>query len=188
MLGLTLVVGGCDQKAGEIAALKAENDRLRNEIATLRGEPGGVKKPETVPGKPDMTLAFNDLYMQRFDDNEFRARQRLAGKTLRVTGIMDGMSGESLTIYGLGKSRNVHMTVILEKSYAPKIQNGLAALEKGVTLTVQGKFGFDRMELLDATIMDNASGIPMTTEQLQALGQVAPGDAPPSTPPTPEKQ
>ena len=98
------------------------------------------------------------------------------------------MSGESLTIYGVGKSRNVRMTVNLERSHAAKIQDGLAALEKGVTLTVQGKFGFDRMELLEATIVDNTSGTPMTTEQLQALGQIAPGDPPPAEPPLPEKQ
>lgn len=188
MLGLTLVVGGCDQKAAEIAALKAENERLRSELANLRSEASGVKKPETASGKPDMILTFNELYSQRFDDNEFRARQRLSGKTLRVTGIADGVSGESLTIYGVGKSRNVRMTVNLEKSHAAKIQDGLAALEKGVTLTVQGKFGFDRMELLEASIVDNASGNPMTTEQLQALGQVAPGGVPPSTPLPPEKQ
>ena len=188
MLVLTFAVGGCDRNAAELAALKADNDRLRAEIANLRQQAGGVKKAETVPGKPDMILGFNDLYQQRFDDNEFRARQRLSGKTLRVTGLMDGMSGESLTIYGVGKSRNVRMTVNLERSHAARIQDGLAALEKGVTLTVQGKFGFDRMELLEATIVENTSGNPMTTEQLQSLGQVAPGGPPPSEPPPAEKQ
>lgn len=187
-LALVFAAGGCDRKAGELAALKADNEHLRAELAHLREQAEGGKKTEAAPGKPDMILNFNDLYRQRFDDNEFRARQRLSGKTLRVTGIMDGMSGESLTLYGVGKSRNVRMTVNLERSHAAKIQDGLAALEKGVTLTVEGKFGFDRMELLEAAIVDSTSGTPMTTEQLQSLGQVAPADPPASEPPLPKTQ
>ena len=164
---------GCDPQSAEMAALKAENDRLRAELANLRGKPIGTIS-ESTGGKPDLILEFNELWNQRFEDNEFRARQRLADKVLRVTGILDGISRENLLLYGLGRSKNVRISVNLEKAYASKIQDGLAALERGVTLTVQGRFAYDRMELNDSMIVDKATGAPQGTEEIQSIGQTAP--------------
>jgi hypothetical protein len=178
---------GCDRSAAELATLKVENERLRKEIVNLRQNANGAKEPGASAGKPDMILEINELWKQRFEDNEFRAKQRLSDKTLRVTGILDAISSDSMSIYGLGKSRNVRMGVALEKLYAAKVQDGIAALEKGVSVTVQGKFAYDRMELTDATIVDKASGNPMTAEQLQAFGQIGPDGTPPPAP-LPENQ
>ena len=171
------MLAGCGQNAAELAALKAENERLRAELANARRISGGEKEPVSASGSPDQILSINELWRQRFEDNDFRSKLRLTDKTLRVTGILDDISRESVSIYGVGKSR-IRVSVNLDKNYAARIQTGLASLEKGVTVTVQGKFAFDRMELNESTIVDAASGTPMTTEQLQAFGQIAPGDAP----------
>lgn len=172
---------GCDPHSAEMAALKAENDRLRAELANLRGKSNGTIA-ELTGGKPDLILEFNDLWNQRFEDNEFRARQRLSDKVLRVTGILDGISGENLLLYGLGKPKNVRISVNLEKGYASKIKDGLAALERGVTLTVQGRFAYDRMELNDSMIVDKVSGAPQGTEEIQSIGLPAPVNPSPGNP------
>ena len=172
---------GCDPHSAEMAALKAENDRLRAELANLRGKSNGTIA-ELTGGKLDLILEFNDLWNQRFEDNEFRARQRLSDKVLRVTGILDGISGENLLLYGLGKPKNVRISVNLEKGYASKIKDGLAALERGVTLTVQGRFAYDRMELNDSMIVDKVSGAPQGTEEIQSIGLPAPVNPSPGNP------
>ncbi len=169
-VALACMFAGCDPHANEMAALKVENEHLRTEIANLRRKASGAKDEEPVSGKPDLILGINELWTQRFEDNEFRAKQRLAGKTLRVTGVLDGISGDNLSLYGVGKARSARIGVNLEKSYAMKVQGGLAALEKGVTLTVQGKFAYDRMELNDSVVVDKASGAQLTSEQLQTVG------------------
>lgn len=181
VLAIAAAVAGCDRNAAEMAQLKADNEHLRTELANLRRKMAGGGDAEPATGKPDLTLPINDLWTQRFEDNEFRARQRLSDKALRVTGLLDGVSGETVSLYGVGKARNVRMNVNLERSYAANIQNGLAALEKGVTITVQGKFIYDRMELSDATIVNQTTGAPLTTDQLQAFGQPAPPEAPAPT-------
>ena len=165
---LLWVLAGCDRNAAELATLKAEKERLKTELAKLQQ---GAKEPGAAMGKPDLTLALNELWTQRFDDNGFRARQRLADKVMRVTGTLDEVASERISLHEPGQTQNVRMTVNLEKQYAARVQQGLGALEKGATLTVQGKFSYDRMELSDATILDKTSGAPMTTEQLQAFVQ-----------------
>lgn len=186
-LSLASAVTGCDRNAAELVSLKADNERLRAEIANLRRKASGAKDPESAAGKPDQILSVSDLWTQRFEDHEFRARQRLSDKTLRITGILDGISGGNVLLYGVGKSRNVQVSVNLEKGYAARIEDGLDALEKGVTITVQGKLLYDRMELNDATIVDKATGAVLNTEQLQAYGQVGPNGLP-VPPPLPENQ
>ena len=184
---LASVLSGCDRNAVEMASLKADNDHLRAEIANMRRKASGAKDPEAVAGKPDQILGINELWTQRFEDNEFRARQRLTDKTLRVTGILDGISGGNLVLYGVGKSRNVQISVNLERGYANRIQDGLATLEKGVTITVQGKLMYERMELNEATVVDKTTGVVLMSEQIQAFGQIGPdGQAVP--PPLPENQ
>ena len=182
-LAVASALSGCDQNAAELATLKAENEHLRTEIASLRRKASGVKEPEVNSGKPDMILGMNELWSQRFESNEFRAKQMLSDKLLRVTGILDAISSRDISIYGLGNARNVRVVVNLEKGYASQIQEGLAVLEKGVTITVQGKFAYDRMELNEATIVDKATGTVLTSEQLQSFGQGGP-----LPPPLPENQ
>lgn len=183
-LSLASAVTGCDRNAAEHASLKADNERLRAEIANLRRKASGVKDPESAAGKPDQTLGVGELWTQRFEDNEFRARQRLSDKMLRITGILDGISGGNVLLDGVGKTRAVQISVNLEKGYAARIQDGLEALEKGVTITVQGKLLYDRMELNDATFVDKETGAVLNTEQLQALGT----NGLPAPPPLPENQ
>ena len=187
LFSMAFALPGCNRNAAELASLKADNERLRTEIANLRRKVGGGSEGETTPGKADQVLGINDLWAQRFEDNGFRARQRLTDKTLRVTGVLDAISGESLSIYGVGNSRNAQMNVNLGKNYAARIQRGLAALEKGITITVQGKFMYDRMELNEAVIVDKATGVPLSEEQLEAFGQVG-TDGKPVPPPLPENR
>lgn len=179
VLALASMLGGCNRNAAEFASLKADNERLRTEIANLRRKSSGASDSTATPGKPDGIFEIEDLWSQRFEDNSFRTRQRLADKTLRVTGQLDGVTSESVSISGLGKSRNAEVRANLDKSYAAHIQSGLGALENGVTITVQGKFIYDRMELNEAKIVDKATGTPLMTEQLESFGSVAPVGATP---------
>ena len=175
------LVTGCDRNAAELASLKTDNERLRAELANLRRKGGGEKDSESAAGKPEQILEVDELWSQRFEGG-FRARQRLSDKTLRVTGILDAISQDSLSIYGVGVSRNSQLTVTLEKNYAARIQTGLAALEKGATITVQGKFLFDRMELKEAMVVDKVSGVPLTTKDLQEFLPAGPVAAPARSP------
>ncbi len=181
-MALLPVLAGCDRHAAELATLKSENERLKTELAKLRQGSDGAKEPGAAAGKPDLTLTLIELWTQRFEENEFRAQQRLAGKLMRVTGTLDEVASDRLSLHEPGQARNVRMTINLEKQYAARVQQGLGALEKGAMLTVQGKFSYDRMELSDATIVDKTSGAPMTTQQLQAFVQLGSG-APPPPPP-----
>ena len=186
-LSVASVVTACDRNAAELASLKVDNERLRAELANLRRKGGGEKDSESATGKADQVLNVNELWSQRFEDSGFRARQKLSDKTLRVTGILDGVAQDSLSIYGVGVARNAQVTVNLDKNYAARIQAGLAALEKGVTITVQGKFMFDRMELKDATVVDKISGVPLTTKELQEFTPAVPAAAPGTPPPAENK-
>ncbi len=150
----------------------------------LRRKLSGEEEPKASSSQPDMVLEINDLWTQRFEDNEFRARQRLSGKILRVTGLLDTITGESMFLYGVGKTRDVRMTASLERVYSSKIQAGLATLEKGVTLTVQGKFVYDRVELSDALIVDKATGSVFSVDQIRAIGD--PGAISVGSPPAPK--
>ena len=93
--------------------------------------------------------------------------------------MLDDISSENLGIYGVEKSRNVRVTAHLEKGYAAQIREGLGSLEEGMTITVQGKFLYDRMELEDATIVDKATGAVLTGDQLKAFGAVKSGEVVP---------
>ena len=187
VVALAFVLTGCNKHAAEIALLKEDNERLRVEIANLRRNGLGGTEPEVNSGKPDLILGMTELWKQRFEDNEFRAKQRLAGKTLRVTGVLDEISTESVSIYGVGKARNMRMVVIFDRGFATQAAEGMGALERGVTVTVQGKFAYDRMELNGAKIVDKTSGEPMTAGQLKQFGLVGP-DGVPAPPSLPENQ
>ena len=169
---LVFTLPGCDRSAAQIAVLKAENERLKAELAQLRPKPNGSKEGENQPGKADLILDISELWSQRFEDNEFRAKQRLSGKTIRVTGLVDGVNGQTISMFGVGKvSRSVRMSANLESTHAAKIQEGLASLEKGATVTVQGKFAFDRMGLDDSTFADKETGRTLTPAEILTLAQ-----------------
>lgn len=185
-VALLFILGGCDRNASEVSTLRAENDRLRAELAQLRRKPGGAKESESQPGKPDMILGINELWTQRFEDNEFRAKQRLTDKIIRVTGLVDGVSGGTISLFGAGKSgRSVRMGVRLDPAYADRIQGGLASLEKGSSVTVQGKFAFERMGLEESTFVDKATGKTLSPEEMLALAQAGAVKSP--SPSDPEK-
>ena len=188
VLAAAFALSGCDQGAAEIAALKEENEHLRSELAQLRNKANGVKEAETPTGKADLTLGINELWTQRFEGNEFRAKQRLSDKTIRVTGLVDSISGNTVLLYGTGSAaRSVRMSVNLSSAYAAKIQDGLAELEKGLTVTMQGKLAYERMGLDESVFVDKATGKTLFDAEVRAL---APGGAANAAapPPVPEKQ
>ena len=163
---------GCDRSAPQVAALKAENEKLKAELAQLKPKPNGTKEGASQPGKADLVLDINELWSQRFEDNEFRAKQRLSGKTIRVTGLVEGVNGHTISVFGAGKvSRSVRLSVSLESTHATKMQEGLASLETGAPVTVQGKFAFDRMGLDDSLFVDKATGRTLSADEVLALAQ-----------------
>ena len=177
----------CDRNAAELAALKADNEHLRAELAQLRSKAHGAKEAETDPAKADLILTINELWSQRFEDSEFRSKQRLSGKIIRVTGFVDNVTSGSVALYGTGKaSRSVRMSVNLNSGYAAKIQEGLAELGKGITITVQGKFAYDRMGLDDSAFVDKATGKSLSDKEMRVLGQS--GSTSPLPLPAPEKK
>lgn len=184
-----LALSGCDQNAAEIEALKADNERLRTELALLRNRTNGVQETEMQAGKADLVLGINALWSQRFEDSsEFRAKQRLAGKTIRVTGVLDNLSANAVSLSGVGTvSRSVRMSANLDPAYAIRVQEGLAALEKGATVTMQGKFAYDRMGLDESVFVDKATGATLFDAELKALGEGG-TSAPPLPLPIPDKQ
>ena len=166
---------GCDQNAAELAALKADNAHLREELAQLRGKASGGKETDPDSGKPDLTLTVGELWSQRFEDSEFRSKQRLSGKTMRVTGLVENVMGGSVALYGAGKtSRSVKMSVNLNSAYAAKIQVGLAELQKGITVTVQGKFAYERMGLDESVFVDKGTGKTLSDAEIRVLGMSGP--------------
>ncbi len=166
---------GCDLHEAEIAALKADNEHLREELAQLRGKSGGTKEAGADSGKPDLILAIGELWSQRFEDSEFRSKQRLSGKTMRVTGLVENVTGGSVALYGTGKtSRSVRMSVNLSSAYAAKIQEGLAELQKGITVTVQGKFAYERMGLDESVFVNKDTGKTLSDAEIRVLGMSGP--------------
>lgn len=174
-----LVVGSaCRRTEAEYQKLVSENAYLRAEVERLsrRGleEKAEEKEGHTV-GKPDLEATIVDLWGQRFDDNEFRARQRLSGKMIRLTGSVDGVSAESVTLAGESKRfGNVRITAYLSPGYAARIRDGLAALERGTVATVQGKLTYERMILIDAMFVEQVSGRTLYSDDLLALAAGTP--------------
>lgn len=175
----------CDRHAAELAALKADNEHLKAELAQLRKANG--KETETETGKPDLILSINDLWTQRFEDIAFRSKQRLSGKLIRVTGYVDNVGGSSVALYGIGKSsRGVRMSANLNGGYAAKIAEGLGELQKGIVVTMQGKFAYERMVLDDSVFVDKTTGKALSDAEIRVLGES--GAALPAPTPDPEKQ
>jgi len=180
---LLLALPGCRRTEAEYQKLAGENAYLRTEIERLTQRQAAEKTQEkegVSPGKPDLNVTLVDLWSQRFDDNEFRARQRLSGKLIRLTGAVDGVAADSISIAGESKRfGGVHMTVNLAAGYALRIRDGLAALERRSVVTVQGKFNYERMILTEAVFVDQAGGRTLYADDLLALSAGIPlGGAP----------
>ncbi len=178
-------LSGCRRSEAEYQKLLVENEHLKAQLASLSAAASGTGQGSSQPGEPDLKLEIDELWAQRFDDNDYRAKQRLLKKTLRVTGLVENVTDSSITIYGRNKQfGSVRMNVNLDAAHALRIRNGLATLEKGVTITAQGNFLYDRMWLDNAFLVDKDSGKPLTTDDLGMISQARGTDsAPPKTAP-----
>ncbi len=185
------VLPGCRRTEAEYQKLAAENEYLRGEVERLNkrdsSEKGDPKVTTPTGDGPDLTLTVVDLFSQRFDDNEFRAKQRLSNKVIRLSGGVDAVSGDGIMIGGTSKRfGSVRIGVNLTSGYALRIKEGLAALERGTIVTVQGKFLYDRMSLSDALFVDASTGRPLYSDDLLSLAAGKPLPRPAATPkPTP---
>jgi hypothetical protein len=191
LLLLLIAVGlsGCWRTEAEYQKLVEENQYLKSEVERLnrRGAEEKAEISSKTPGDaPDMSLTIVDLWSQRFDDiNDFRAKQRLSNKTLRITGAVDGVAADAIGLVGVSKRfGNIRMAINLTPGYALRIRDGLAALEPGTVVTVQGKFLYERMILTDATIVDQTSGRALYSDDLLSLSAGIPiSKAQPNPPP-----
>lgn len=180
-IALTLLAAGsgCRRTEAEYQKLVSENAHLRGEIERLkrRGvEDKAEEKDGPLVGKPDLAATIVDLWSQRFDEiNEYRARQRLSGKLIRLTGGVDGVDAESISLAGESKRfGNVRISVHLAPGYSVRIRDGLAALERGTVVTVQGRFNYERMILTDAMFVEQVSGRTLFSDDLLALAAGTP--------------
>lgn len=164
---------GCRRTEAEYQKLVQENAHLRSEIERLSRktvEEKAEEKAGLVLGEPDLASTIVDIWSQRFDDNEFRSRQRLSDKIIRVTGAVDGVAADSISLAGASKRfGNVRMGVHLASGYALRIRDGLSALERGSTVTVQGRFNYERMILSEAMFVEQVSGRALYSDDLLAL-------------------
>ncbi len=175
---LITTLPACRRTEAEYQKLVDENAYLRAEIERLnrRGaEEKAEEKDGAAPGTPDLVATIVDLWSQRFDDNEFRSRQRLSGKLIRVTGAVDAVAADSIGVAGVSKRfGNVRITVHLADNYALRIRDGLAALERGSAVTVQGKFNYERMILTDSVFVDQVGGRTLYSDDLLSLSAGVP--------------
>ena len=171
----------CDRQTAEIQRLTDENTRLKTELERLRNpsETGSSAAPGATP---DFDLTMAELWTQRFEDSDTRARKRLADKLVRVTGRIESVRDDKVSITGTSRSAgSVRMSARLNSAYANRVEVGLASLEKGAAVTVQGRLDFDRMALNDAQFVDRTTGKALLSEDLAALS-IDGGAATPVTP------
>jgi hypothetical protein len=165
-----LALASCGRSEADYQKLLDENARLKAELAKLTAAAdqaqAGDRDGNAAPG-PNLDVNIDDLWAQRFDDNQFRSRERLADKVLRVTGQIDSTSENSLTLLGTTpKFGNFRMRVNLKDEYAQKMTTELASLEVGSTVTVQGTFIFDRNWLNDAVFVDKRTGQVLSSQRM----------------------
>ena len=133
----------------------------------------------TAPAQhADLDLTIAELWAQRFEDNQFRAKQRLDQKQIRVTGTLDSVSDRTVTLFGTGaRFGSISLLAQLDDAYIKQVMEGLAALQKGLEVTVQGRFLCDKMWLQDAAIIDRKTGKRLAAKELMALSS-SPSAAP----------
>ena len=86
-----------------------------------------------------------------------------------MTGEVGSVTARSVALSG-GVTRFgvVNLLAQLDDVYARQVQQGLASLEKGRSLTVVGRFVFDKMWLVDAILVDSKTGKPLSPEEIAA--------------------
>ncbi len=166
LVGAALMVGGCNRDSAELNELRAENDRLKMALAQARAAVVGMHDGNDTP-VADLDLSIADLWAQRFEDNQFRSKMRLDQKQIRVTGIVESVSERSVVIFGTGtRIGSVSLMAQLDEAYVTQVREGLAALQKGREITLQGRFVFEKMGLQDAAIIDRQTGWRLTSKDL----------------------
>ena len=173
---LAVMVSGliaCERVPADYEQLRAENERLKREVERLTHPFERLDR-----GSPDLTevveLSLKELWSQRFEETKLRAKMNLDQKILRVTGNVETVRDRSLALYGnTTRFGRMKMEVQLEDGYAGQVQDGLAALHRGIPVTVQGKFVYESMWLTEATFVESASGKPLSSSDLAALAESA---------------
>jgi signal transduction protein with GAF and PtsI domain len=160
------MLSGCNDESAELRDLRAENDRLKMALAQAQATAAGMHDGSDTPAA-DLDLAVADLWSQRFEDNQFRSKQRLDQKQIRVTGIVESVLERSVVIFGTGtRLGSVSMVAQLDDEYVAQVADGLAALHKGTEITLQGRFIYEKMGLQDAVIIDRQTGWRLTSKDL----------------------
>jgi hypothetical protein len=158
----------CDRNSAQIRSLEEENARLRKALEEARG--GGATAHSPVQGHADLDLTLKELWSQRFEDNQFRAKQRLDQKQVRVTGQLESVSDRSVTLFDTRTTfGSVTLLAQFDDAYIKEISEGLASLQKGMQLTVQGRFLFDKMSIDGAIFVDRATGKQLDSRDLARM-------------------
>ena len=174
----------CDQNSAQLRSLQEENARLRKALEEARGVVSTDHSP--VRGKADLDLTLKELWSQRFEEIQFRAKQRLDQKQVRVTGQVDSVSERSVTLFTTGTSFGlVTLAAQFDESYVNQVREGLASLQKGTPLTVQGRFLFDKMSIDGAVFVDRSTGRQLDSHDLTRLEPDSPQPAQVFAPPAP---
>ena len=160
------LLSACGRSEKEYQKLVEENARLKAHLEKLTGS--GDKDPATPSDAPELNLSMAELWDKRFEEiNDFRAQKLLANKTIRMRGQVESVTDDSISIYGSSKRfGTIRMTVKLVPGYALRVRNGLALLEKAATVTVQGKFEYERMGINDAVFVDPETGKALYSDKL----------------------
>jgi hypothetical protein len=160
------LLSACGRSEKEYQKLVEENARLKAQIERLTGS--GGKDPAMPSDTPELKLSMAELWQKRFEEDlDYRARKLLADKTIRMSGQVESVTDDSVSIYGSSKRfGTIRMTVQLVPGYAVRIRNGLALLEKGATVTVQGKFEYERMGIDDAVFVNPETGKALYSDNL----------------------
>ena len=169
----------CGRSEKEYQKLVEENAHLKAQLERL-ARPGD-NDPATPSDAPDLNLSMAQLWDKRFEDIDFRARKLLSNKTIRTSGQVESVTDDSVSIYGSSKRfGTIRIAVKLMPGYAGRVRNGLALLEKGATVSVQGKFAYERMGIDDAVFVDPETGKTLYSDNLAAAGNG--GTSPTSAP------
>lgn len=173
-------LASCGKSDAEYHRLLEENERLRMEIEQFKlklSDKAPDKATDVRSEKPDLDLNIIELWTQRFDDtNAYRAKQMLSDKVIRLTGLIQvvphNASEAGIVLTGASKRyQNMRLTVNFDSAYAAKVRDGMASLDPGMTITVQGKFLFERMGMTAAEFVDRATGKALTSDDLAALAR-----------------
>ena len=119
-------------------------------------------------------LEMVELFRMALDSNSLKAKQQVDGKIFRVPGKISSVSAEGdIFIWGYKSDagNDVTMHVELKKNHYDK--SVLSTLEKGMPVTVQGRFRYSTIIvtgwLEDAVFVDSKSGRALSASDIRAL-------------------